>query len=91
MSTVISKQDLLALVDAWIAKGIQVAGPSLLKPDFVMYVPLMASSRLALDGYIRPRNSIKEFVFPKHEAICTYTYDPGLEMKPCAPNTQDRI
>jgi ferredoxin len=91
VSTVISKQALLARVDEWIAQGIEVAGPSILKPDYVMYVPIVAASRLALGGFIRPRNSIKEFVFPKHEAICTYSYDPGLHMTPCQPDATERI
>lgn len=92
MSTVISRQDLLALVDAWIGQGKRVAGPSMLKPGFVMYVPILKADRLALDGYIRPRNSIKEFVFPKHEPICAYSYDGSdVNVTPCEPDASEQV
>jgi ferredoxin len=72
VSEIISKEDLCRLVDQWIGQGRRAAGPVRIRPDVVMYTPLDGSGRLLLDGYIRPRNSIKEFIFPRHETLYGY-------------------
>lgn len=86
MSEVISHKDLLQLVDDLAGSGKPVVGPSRIKDDCVMFVPLMSSEQLALDGFIRPRNSIKEFIFPRHEGICKYRFKgKKLELEDCKP------
>jgi ferredoxin len=74
VSAIISSQALLAIADAWLARGGSVAGPSRVKPDLVLYRPIQASAQLLLDGFIHPQNSIKEFFLPRHEPIYTYRF-----------------
>ena len=66
MSEVLSLATLRMLVDQWIADGRRVAGPRLVN-DRLLYGWLDSAGQLALDGEARPRNSIKEFLFPRHE------------------------
>jgi sulfhydrogenase subunit beta (sulfur reductase) len=40
--------------------------------DCIQYGVLADPSALVLDGFVRPANSIKEFVFPRHEALYGY-------------------
>ena len=69
MSAVISQTELRRLVDGWIGQGVQVAGPRLVKPEHVLYTLLNESQQLVMDGFVRPANTIKEFVFPRHEKL----------------------
>jgi ferredoxin len=75
MSQRISKDDLRKRAGEWIAAGKAVAGPMQVKPGTVLYAPLASTEALLLDGWIRPANSIKEFVFPRHEALYAYRID----------------
>jgi ferredoxin len=75
MSERISKNDLRQRAGEWIAAGKAVAGPVQVKPGTVLYAPLAAADALLLDGWIRPSNSIKEFIFPRHEALYGYRID----------------
>jgi ferredoxin len=72
VSEIISKDNLLHLLEEWIAAGGNAAGPVQIKPDLVLFAPLKKSGDLLLDGFIHPSNSIKELVFPKHEALYGY-------------------
>lgn len=72
MSAILSQQALRELVAEWITQGKRVAGPRQAKPGCVLYGSLESSSQLALEGFIRPANSIKEFIFPKHEQLYGY-------------------
>ncbi len=72
MSEIISKDNLWQILDDWVASGNKAAGPVQVKPDMVHYAPLQKSGDLLLDGFIHPSNSIKEFVFPKHEVLYGY-------------------
>ena len=74
MSEVITRKSLQNIVDAWIGQGNVAAGPAFVKPDVCMYAPLASGEQLALDGFIHPANSIKEFFFPRHEKIYTYRF-----------------
>ena len=71
MSEVLSFATLRTLVDQWIADGRRVAGPRLVN-DRLLYAWLDSAGQLALDGPARPRNSIKEFLFPRHEKLYGY-------------------
>jgi ferredoxin len=82
VSEIISKDDLLRLVDQWIGQGKRAAGPTRIKSDVVLYAPVQSSSGLQLDGFIRPRNSIKEFIFPRHEKLYGYKLE-GRKIELC--------
>ena len=45
------------------------------KAGHVFYRSLAAAGELLLDGFIRPPNSIKEFVFPRHEKLYGYRFE----------------
>lgn len=72
MSEVISQTALRALTADWIVAGKHVAGPTRVKPGLILYSPLHSSDDLLLEGFVRPSNSIKEFVFPKQEKLYGY-------------------
>ena len=74
MSETIAISTLHRLVDAWIGQGKRVGGPRRVK-DRVLYGDLGSAANLLLDGFIRPANSIKEFVFPRHERLYGYKFD----------------
>lgn len=72
MSTLIREARLRELAAGWIARGVAVAAPVEVKPGLVQYAPITDPSRLLLNGFIRPANSIKEFFFPRHEKLYGY-------------------
>lgn len=72
MSDVLSREQVRPLVAEWIEAGKQVAGPRQVKPDKVQYTWLTDADALQLDGFLRPANSIKEFIFPRHEKLYGY-------------------
>lgn len=72
MSKVISQSALRSLAAEWIAGGKNVAGPVRVKPGLVLYRRLGSADDLLLEGFQRPANSIKEFVFPKAERLYGY-------------------
>ncbi len=72
MSEIISQEKLRRLVGEWIPAGTRVYGPRRVKPGLVLYASLKAADELLLDGYVRPANSIKEVVFPRHEVLYSY-------------------
>lgn len=72
MSEIISQEKLRRLVGEWISAGKDVSGPRRVKPGTVLYAPLKSADDLLLDGFIRPQNSIKEVVFPRHEVLYSY-------------------
>ena len=68
-------------MDTWIAQGKQAAGPSQVRPGQVMYIPVVSSGQLLLEGFIRPANSIKDFIFPRHEKLYGYRFEgPQVEL-----------
>ena len=72
MSEIILESALRALAAEWLAAGKLVAGPVRVKPDLVLYRSLRSPGELLLDGFLRPANSIKEFLFPKSETLYHY-------------------
>jgi NAD(P)H-flavin reductase/formate hydrogenlyase subunit 6/NADH:ubiquinone oxidoreductase subunit I len=72
LNEVISQSALRALLAALIDAGQRVAGPVRIKPDLVLYSQLSSADELQLEGFIRPRNSIKEFVLPREERLYGY-------------------
>jgi ferredoxin len=72
VSEIISQSALRALAAEWIAAGKRVAGPARVKPDLVLYRLLRSGDDLLLEGFQRPSNSIKDFLFPKAEKLYGY-------------------
>ena len=72
MSQIISATALRGLVDSRIAFGQRVVGPRRVKDGLVLYQSLAAADQLLLRGFVHPRNSIKEVVFPRHETLYSY-------------------
>lgn len=68
----ISKQDLLRLAEDWLTQGKQLIGPKRVKDGLIQYARLDKASDLLLEGFLRPSNSIKEAVFPRHEVLYRY-------------------
>jgi ferredoxin len=74
MSESISFPALRQLADEWLARGDRVVGPVRVKPGVLLYAPLRAAGDLVLEGYVRPANSIKEAVFPRHEKLYAFRF-----------------
>ena len=76
MSEILSTAVLRRLVDGWIAQGKRVAGPRRIDHEkaqpLILYSWLDSSDQLVMDGFVHPGNSIKEFVFPRHEQLYAY-------------------
>ncbi len=72
MSQVISQSGLRQLVGEWIQEGKRIAGPVRIKPDLVLYSVLASPDDLLLQGFLRPANSSKGFLFPKQEKLYGY-------------------
>ncbi len=80
MSEIISLIELKKLIDDEIKQGRHVAAPRRVDADRVLYERIDSSEKMTLDGFLRPINSIKEFVFPKHEKLYGYRLE-GKEIK----------
>jgi len=72
MSRILSRTQLQAAADQWLAEGKRVAGPRRLREDLVQYSWLTRGEELVTDGFVRPANSIKEFFLPRHEKLFAY-------------------
>ena len=92
MSEVISQTALRALAAGWISAGKQVAGPTRVKPDLILYSLLHSGDALLLEGFVRPGNSIKEFVFPKQEKLYGYRiHGNSVELTQPEPEVPEQI
>lgn len=92
MSAVITRQKLEQLIDQWIAGGKRVAGPRQVRNDCVMFVPLESSGQMAWDGFVHTTNSIKEFVFPRHEKLYGYRIKGNdVELYDCPPPEIEQV
>lgn len=74
MSEMISKTKLFEIIQQWIGQGKMAAGPLEIHPGLTQYAKLDKAEQLQLEGFIHPSNSIKEFVFPKHEKLYGYRF-----------------
>lgn len=72
MSQIISKTALRSLVDSLLRQGKRVIAPAQIRPNLVSYQPVRGSESVLLEGFVRPLNSIKEVVFPRHEELFQY-------------------
>ena len=74
MSKFIIRKDLLSAIQAWIAEGKTVSGPTFIKEEVCLYDDLRNAEQLALEGVIRAGDSIKKYFLPRHEKIYNYTF-----------------
>lgn len=72
MTRILTRTQLRAATDQWLAEGKRVAGPHRLRDDLVQYTWLTRGDELETEGFIRPANSIKEFFLPRHEQLFAY-------------------
>ncbi|MBI2435311.1 MAG: 4Fe-4S dicluster domain-containing protein [Candidatus Hydrogenedentes bacterium] len=78
MSQLISHKSLEALLSEQLALGVDVVAPVLVTPGLPLYRHMPPGSADILvrgfssNGFVRPRNSIKDFLFPRHETLMTY-------------------
>ena len=92
MSQAITQDGLRKLVAGWLAMGKRVAAPSRVKSDLVLYVPLKSAEQMLLEGFVRPSNSIKEFLFPKHEQLFKYKVTAeGLDLSEVEPPQTEQL
>ena len=97
MSAVLSIQTLRQLVDQWIGEGKRVAGPRRFAapddaPSLVLYAWLDRAEQLLVDGFVHPRNSVKEFIFPRHETLYGYkVHGKNVELEPLELPSQEQI
>lgn len=71
MPQIISRQELLALVDSLLEAGTQVAAP-VAADKGVFYQYLVKEDTPLFDPTVFPVNSTKEFFFPRHEILYTF-------------------
>lgn len=93
MSELLAKNELIRLLETWLAAGRRVAGPKCVGAgDLIQYDWLTKAEDLRLDGFIRPANSIKEFVFPRHEVLYGYQFKgKRLELVPAELPAAEQI
>jgi ferredoxin len=99
MSELLAKKDLCRLVETWLAAGRRVAGPQCVnadrpqrQPDLIQYAWLAKVGDLRLDGFVRPANSIKECVLPRHEILYGYRFKgKQIELTPAGLPTTEQI
>jgi ferredoxin len=92
MSELLTKTALRQWIEKLLAAGKRVAGPRTIKNDLIQYAWLTSADQLTLDGFIRPANSIKEFVFPRHEDLYAYQFKgKQIELCPIEPPTAEQI
>jgi ferredoxin len=99
MSELLAKDDLLRLVETWLSTGRRVVGPQCVNAeqphrrfDLIQYASLASGNDLRIDGFVRPANSIKEFVFPRHEKLYGYEFKgKRIELTPGDLPTTEQI
>jgi sulfhydrogenase subunit beta (sulfur reductase) len=99
MSELLSATSLYQLIGRWISDGKRVAGPQCVKPDdgphhnhVIQYTWLDAPEQLLLGGFVRPANSIKQFIFPRHEVLYGYSVKgKKIELTPAALPTREQV
>jgi ferredoxin len=68
----LTRDGLRKLVGEWMAAGKTCVGPVQVKPGTVLFARLTSPEDLLLDGWVRPANSIKELLLPRHEVLYGY-------------------
>ena len=91
MSAIIPVAELGELVAGWIGAGKLVAAPVAVG-DRLLYRQLASADRAVFDARRRPANSIKEFLFPRHEPLFRYRIEGrGIELSEVVPEEREQI
>jgi len=91
MSRTISRTNLDQLIGQILSAGKTVAGLAAIK-DRSFYQRIDDVSQLVLDSAPMPSNSIKEFIFPRSEKICSYRHEgKDLTVTDAEPIVQEQI
>ena len=85
---IISAAALGELIDVWIKSGKQVAAPVSVAGR-LLYQHIASSGQAVLDSALRPANSIKDFVFPRHERLFGYRIE-GRQISLTDPEPEER-
>jgi len=101
MTTLLAKTALRDAMENWLKSQWRVAGPCRQKTGLqktglqktgrpgtgsVRYAWLSGADELLLEGFVRPVNSIKEFLLPRHETLFAYQ-GRGRQTKIVSPST----
>jgi ferredoxin len=73
--TTLTRDGLRKLVGEWMAAGKVCVGPVRVAAGTVLFTRLASAEDLRLEGWLRPANSIKELVLPRHEPLYGYRAD----------------
>lgn len=91
MSESISTSALRRLIDGWIESGKQVAAPVAVR-DRLLYQRISSAPSAVLDAAKHPANSIKDFVFPRHEALFGYRIEgKQIELSDAPADSREQI
>ncbi|HEY1204266.1 MAG: 4Fe-4S dicluster domain-containing protein [Bryobacteraceae bacterium] len=91
MSTAISVAALGELIAGWIGQGKLVAAPVQVG-DRLLYQALSSAAAAVFDARRRPANSIKEFLFPRHEQIFRYRLEgKEIALSDVVPEEREQI
>jgi ferredoxin len=91
MSAVLSVAALGELVQGWLGGGKLVAAPVKVG-DRLLYQTLASATDAVFDARRRPANSIKEFLFPRHEQIFRYRLEgKEIGLSEVAPDQREQI
>jgi ferredoxin len=91
MSAIIFAPALRKLIDGWLQAGTQVAAPVAVG-DRLLYQRIASASQAVFNAQVRPANSIKEFITPRHELLFRYRIEGhGAELADVAPETRPQI
>jgi len=91
MSAIIHESGLRTLIDGWLASGKLVAAPVEVSGR-VLYQRLKSSGEAILESRERPANSIKQFLFPRHQALFRYRLNgKQVELVDSADDTREQI
>jgi ferredoxin len=92
VSEIVTEAVLRRLAGEWIAQGKLVAGPVAVKADKLLYASVSNADRLLFSGFLRPDNSIKEFVFPRHEKLYGYRLEgKEIRLEDALPSSREQV
>ena len=91
MSHTITRKNLNQLIDQLLSAGKAVVGLTHAQNRYFLR-KIDTPQKLVFDPAVMPSNSIKEFVFPRSETICSYQHEgKELIVSDTAPNSQEQI
>jgi ferredoxin len=91
VSAVIFASALRKLIGGRIKSGVQVIAPVAVG-DRLLYQRLNSAQQAVFDSRSRPANSIKDFVFPRHEALFAYRMEGRrVELNDLAADDREQI